>query len=59
MIACEQALGGMEGERKQEGLYAHLKFYCSAPSFEVSIIYAKHLAHNRVSNRNDNKYHFG
>ena len=30
-LACEQALGGMEGERKGEGLYAHLKFYCSAP----------------------------
>ena len=30
-IACEQALGGMKGERKEEGLYAHLKFYCSAP----------------------------
>ena len=30
-LACEQALGGMEGERKEEGLYAHLKFYCSTP----------------------------
>ena len=30
-VACEQALGGMEGERKEEGLYAHLKFYCFAP----------------------------
>ena len=29
-LACEQALGGMEGEKKEEGLYAHLKFYCSA-----------------------------
>ena len=28
---CEQALGGMEGERKEEGQFAHLKFYCSAP----------------------------
>ena len=31
MLACEQALGGMEGEKKEEGLYAHFKFYCSAP----------------------------
>ena len=30
-LACEQALGGMEGERKEEGLYVHLKFCCSAP----------------------------
>ena len=27
-LACEQALGRMEGEKKEEGLYAHLKFYC-------------------------------
>ena len=30
-LACEQALGGMGGERKEEGRYTHLKFYCSAP----------------------------
>ena len=30
-LACEQALDRMEEERKEEGLYAHLKFYCSAP----------------------------
>ena len=26
LVACEQALGRMEGERKEERLYAHLKF---------------------------------
>ena len=30
-VACKQALGRMKGERKEEGLYAHLKCYCSAP----------------------------
>ena len=30
-LACQQALGAMEGERKEEGLYAHVKFYRSAP----------------------------
>ena len=29
LIACEQALGGMEGERKEGGLYARLRFYRS------------------------------
>ena len=38
-LACEQALGGMEGKRKG-GLYTHLKFYCSA-LFDI-----KYLAHN-------------
>ena len=31
VVACEQALGGMEEERLEEGLYANLQFYCSAP----------------------------
>ena len=34
-LACEQALGGMEGERKEEGLYAHLKFYCLPQIFDT------------------------
>ena len=44
-MACEHARCRMEGERKEEGLYAHLKFYFSA-LFDISIIYAKCLAHN-------------
>ena len=39
-IAYEQSLGRIEGRRKEESLYAHLKFYCSA-TFN-----AKYLAHN-------------
>ena len=31
MLACKQTLSGIKGERKDEGPYAHLKFYLSAP----------------------------
>ena len=31
VLACEKALGGKEGERKEDGMYAHLRFYCSTP----------------------------
>ena len=46
-VASDQALGKTEGERKEEGLYAHLKFnLLFRPFLDVSIIYAKYLARN-------------
>ena len=36
ILACEQALGGKEGETKEEGLYAHLRFSWG-PATEIII----------------------
>ena len=45
-LACEQDLSGMEGERKEESLYAPVKFLLFLSFFDIFIIYAKYLAHN-------------
>ena len=36
----------MEEERTEFGLYANLQLYCSTSFVDISIIYAKYLAHN-------------
>ena len=39
-------MGGIEGGRKEEGLYAHLRFSLFRPFFDIPKIYAEYLAHN-------------
>ena len=45
-IACEQALGRIEWERKEEGPVCKPQILLFHPFFDISIIYAKYLAHN-------------
>ena len=44
-VACEQALGGMEGEAMRRACM-HTSYFTVAPLFDISIIYDKYLAHN-------------
>ena len=58
LVACEQALGGMEGKRKERGCM-HTSDFTVTPLFShfhnLCQIFGTQL---RVSNRNDDKYHF-
>ena len=43
-LACEQALGGMEEKKRRACM--HTSNFTVPPLFDISIIYAKYLAHN-------------
>ena len=45
LIACEQALGRMEGKRKSRACM-HVSDFTIPPLFDISVIYAKYLVHN-------------